>query len=163
MGVSAQDVLGRVAASIGGLESVGPEFQAVVDVPKGGVLFALPALLAMGLLKYTEPFFKLPKGYYGLDSLLLLLAFMALTRVKSIESLRYSTPGEWGKLLGLGRIPEARTLRNKVQLLTQDTQAKGWSSELCHYWMELAPEQAGVLYIDGHADTAIFPGVTSRS
>ena len=150
MGVGAQDVLGRVAASIGDLESVAPEFQAVVDVPKGGVLFALPALLAMGLLKYTEQFFKLPKGYYGLDSLLLLLAFMALTRLKSIESLRYSAPGEWGKLLGLDRIPEARTLRNKVHLLTQDDQAKGWSAELCRYWMELAPEQAGVLYIDGH-------------
>jgi len=78
MGVGAQDVMGRVAASIGDLESVTPEFQPVVDVPNGGVLFALPALLAMGLLKYTEQFFKLPKGYYGLDSLFLLLAFMAL-------------------------------------------------------------------------------------
>jgi len=150
MGVGAQDILGRVAASIGDLESVTPQFQAVADVPRGGVLFALPALLAMGLLKYTEAFFKLPKGYYGLDSLFLLLAFMALTRFKSIESLRYSAPGEWGKLLGLDRIPEARTLRNKVHLLSQDDQAKGWSAELCRYWMELAPEQAGVLYIDGH-------------
>jgi hypothetical protein len=151
MGVGAQDVMGRVAASIGDLESVAPEFQPVVDVPNGGVLFALPALLAMGLLKYTEQFFKLPKGYYGLDSLFLLLAFMALTRLKSIESLRYCAPGEWGKLLGLDRIPEARTLRNKVHLLSHDkTQVKGWSAELCCYWMELAPEQAGVLYIDGH-------------
>jgi hypothetical protein len=150
MGVGAQDVMGRVAASIGDLESVTPQFQPVVDVPNGGVLFALPALLAMGLLKYTERFFKLPKGYYGLDSLFLLLAFMALTRLKSIESLRYCAPGEWGKLLGLDRIPEARTLRNKVQLLSHDNQAKGWSAELCRYWMELAPEQAGVLYIDGH-------------
>jgi hypothetical protein len=150
MGVGAQDVMGRVAASIGDLESVAPEFQAVLDVPNGGVLFALPALLAMGLLKYTDQFFKLPKDYYGLDSLFLLLAFMAFTRLKSIEKLRYCAPGEWGKLLGLDRIPEARTLRNKVQLLSEDNQAKGWSAEMCSYWMELAPEQAGVLYIDGH-------------
>ena len=99
--------MGRVAASIGDLESVAPQFQPVLDVPNGGVLFALPALLAMGLLKYTEQFFKLPKGYYGLDSLFLLLAFMALTRLKSIESLRYCAPGEWGKLLGLYRIPSS--------------------------------------------------------
>ena len=124
MGVGAQDVMGRVAASIGDLESVAPEFQAVLDVPNGGVLFALPALLAMGLLKYTDQFFKLPKGYYGLDSLFLLLAFMAFTRLKSIENLRYCAPGEWGKLLGLDRIPEARTLRNKLQLLTEDNQVK---------------------------------------
>ena len=150
MGVGAQDVMGRGAASIGDLESVAPEFQAVLDVPNGGVLFALPALLAMGLLKYTDQFFKLPKGYYGLDSLFLLLAFMAFTRLKFIENLRYCAPGEWGKLLGLDRIPEARTLRKKVQLLTEDNQAKGWSAEMCSYWMELAPEQAAVLYIDGH-------------
>jgi hypothetical protein len=75
---------------------------------------------------------------------------MAFTRLKSIEKLRYWAPGEWGKLLGLDRIPEARTLRKKVQLLTEDNQAKGWSAEMCSSWMELAPEQAGVLYIDGH-------------
>lgn len=150
MGVGAQDVMGRVAASIGDLEFVSPQFQPVLDVPNGGVLFALPALLATGLLKYTDRFFTLPKGYYGLDSLFLLLAFMALTRLKSIESLRYCAPGEWGKLLGLDRIPEARTLRNKVQHLSHDNPAPGWSAELCHYWMEQAPEQAGILYIDGH-------------
>jgi hypothetical protein len=150
MGVGTQDVLGRVAASIGDLESVMPEFQAVLDVPNGGVLFALPALLAMGLLKYSEKFFTLPKGYYGLDSILLLLAFMALARLKSIEFLRYCAPGEWGKLLGLDRIPEVRTLRNKIQWLVQDNQAQSWSAELCRYWMELVPEQAGILYIDGH-------------
>jgi len=38
---------------------------------------------------------------------------MALTRFKAIESLRYCALGEWGKLLGLDRIPEARTLRSK--------------------------------------------------
>ena len=150
MGVGAQDTLGRVAASMGDLDSVTPKFLPVLDVPQGGVLFAVPALLAMGLLKYTGRFFTLPKGYYGLDSLFLLLAFMALTRLEYIESLRYWAPGEWGKLLGLDRIPEARTLRNKVQLLSCDNQAKDWSAELCRYWMELVPEQAGVLYIDGH-------------
>ncbi len=69
MGVGAQDVIGRVDARIGDLKSVSPAFQSVLDVPNGVVLFALPALLAMGLLKYTVQFFKLPKGYYGLDSL----------------------------------------------------------------------------------------------
>ncbi len=101
MGVATQVTLGRVAASIGDLDAVTPQFQPALDVPNGGVLLALPALLVMGLLKYTERFFSLPKGYYGLDSLFLLLAFMALSRLQHIESLRYCAPGEWGKLLGL--------------------------------------------------------------
>jgi len=28
--------------------------------------------------------------------------------------LRYCAPGEWGKLLGLDRIPEVKTIREKI-------------------------------------------------
>ncbi|WP_221900715.1 putative transposase [Bathymodiolus platifrons methanotrophic gill symbiont] len=59
-----------------------------------------------------------------------LLAFTALVRVKSIESLRYSAPGEWGKLIGLNRIPEVRTLRSKIKQLTQDEGPQQWSEAL---------------------------------
>jgi hypothetical protein len=151
MGMGACNVDARIAASVGELEDpVTPDFQPALDVPNGGVLFALPALLAVGLLKTTGRFFELPKGYYGLESLFLLLAFMALARLKSIESLRYCAPGEWGKLLGLDRVPEVRTLRQKIRLLSGDERPEHWSAELCRQWMQAAPEQAGTLYVDGH-------------
>ena len=150
MGMGACNLEARVAASVGELQAVAPDFQPALDVPNGGVLFALPALLAVGLLESTERHFQLPKGYYALDSLFLLLALMALARLKSIESLRYCAPGEWGKLLGLDRVPEVRTLRNKLRLLAREDQPEHWSAELCKRWMEAAPEQAGTLYIDGH-------------
>jgi hypothetical protein len=150
MGMGACAVEARTAASLGDLSAVAPAFQAALDVPHGGVLCALPALLTVGLLAFAERFFALPKGYYGLDSVLMLLAFMALARLKSIESLRYCAPGEWGKLLGLDRVPEVRTLRQKIQLLAQNNQPMQWSAELCRQWMAAAPEQAGILYIDGH-------------
>jgi hypothetical protein len=150
MGVAAADVEGRLAASVGELDAVAPCFAPALDVPNGGVLCALPALLAVGLLEGVERHLKLPKGYYGLDSLLMLLAFMALARLKSIESLRYCAPGEWGTLLGLDRVPEVRTLRAKIQQLAQKDQPGQWSAALCERWMAAAPEQTGVLYIDGH-------------
>ena len=151
MGMGATNIEARVAASVGALEGpVEPVFEPALDVPNGGVLLALPALLAVGLLKTTGRFFKLPKGYYGLESLFLLLAFMALARLKSMESLRYCAPGEWGKLLGLDRIPEVRTLRQKIHLLSVNERPEQWSAELCKAWMEAAPKQAVTLYIDGH-------------
>jgi len=157
MGRAACNVTERVAASLGELSFVAPKFQASLDVPYGGVLFALPALLALGLLDAPEDCLgKLPNGYYALDSLLMLLAFMALGRLDSMESLRYTAPGEWGKLLGLDRIPEVRTLRAKVQLLSADGQAAKWSAQLCQGWMSQACEQAGVLYVDGH--TRVYHG-----
>jgi len=148
--MGAADTEGRLAASVGELDAVAPDFSPALDVPNGGVLCALPALLAVGLLADIEGHLELPKGYYGLDSLLMLLAFMALARLKSIEALRYDAPGEWGNLLGLDRVPEVRTLRAKIHLLAQDDRPVQWSAALCERWMVAAPEAAGVLYIDGH-------------
>jgi hypothetical protein len=79
------------------------------------------------------------------------MAFMALARVKNIEALRYDSPGEWGKLLGLDRIPEAKTLRDKIGLLSDEEQPVQWAAMPCYDWMKNAPESAGTRYIDGHA------------
>ncbi|MBK7425431.1 MAG: hypothetical protein IPJ48_21400 [Propionivibrio sp.] len=94
MGMGARNVTARVAASLGGLVAVAPHFEPALDVPHGGVLLALPLLLALGLLDHTEGRLELPDGYYGLDSILLLLAFMALARLETVEDLRYHPPGE---------------------------------------------------------------------
>jgi transposase-like protein len=150
MGMGAINVAARVAASVGALDAVAPQFVPAVDVPYGGVLFALPALLALGLIDSTPGFLELPKGYYGLDSLMILLAFMALARLNAMEQLRYCAPGEWGKLLGLDRVPEVRTLRAKIRLLGEQGKAEPWSAALSQRWMQAAPEQAGTLYVDGH-------------
>ena len=115
-----------------------------------GVLLSLPALLGQGLLRYGEAQLTLPDGYYRVNSIFLLLSFMALTRLKSVESLRYCAPGEWGKVLGLDRVPEVRTLREKISLLAVDKKPSTWSAGLCREWMQAAPEQAGALYVDGH-------------
>ena len=53
-------------------------------------------------------------------------------------------------LLGLDRVPEARTLREKIDHLSVYGQPIEWSAELCRDWMADAPNEAGVLYVDGH-------------
>jgi hypothetical protein len=161
MGRAASNVGARIAASLGESSAVAPQFQHALDVPNAGVLFALPALLALGLLDTAqESLNPLPKGYYGLDSILLLLALMALARMPSLESLRYKAPGEWGKLIGLDRIPEVRTLRIKINTLCADGKAAQWSADLSEGWMQQNPQQAGVLYVDGH--TRVYNGAQSQ-
>jgi len=127
--MGATNIFGRLEASLFKQGPVTPEFSQCLDVPNGGVLLAIPALLSMGLLRHTEKYFQLPQGYYDLTTIFLLLAFMALARLKRIEALRYCAPGEWGKLLGLDRIPEAKILRNKVKMLYEDNQAPQWAGE----------------------------------
>jgi len=160
MGMGATNTLDRVMASVGQLESVPIRFEASLDVPNGGVLLALPALLANGLLEHTNKYFQLAKGYYGMGSIFLLLSFMALCRVKHPEQLRYCPPGEWGKLLGLDRIPEVRTLREKLSELGTNGQVEPWGAKLCEDWMGACPEASGVLYVDGHV--RVYHGEQTR-
>jgi len=88
-----------------------------------------------------------------------MLAFMTLCRVKSIENLSSSAPGEWGKLLGLDRCPSVKTLRTKLGLLTKG-QVSEWSARLSEEWMEEDPDNAGILYIDGH--TRVYHGAQTK-
>ena len=150
LGMGATDVLGRIATSIFRCEASVPVFSSCKDVSNGGVLLALPALLAVGLLTQTEKYFQLVRGFYRLDSIFLLLAFMALVRLKTLESLRYCSPGEWGNLLGIDRIPEAKTLRDKIHFLSHEGKSREWSGDLCRDWMAMEPESSGTLYINGH-------------
>jgi hypothetical protein len=151
MGNAATRSLERVAAAMGELESAPIQFQATCDVTRGGVLLALPGLLAVGLLRYTPPMYQLPKGFYGIDSVFLLLALMALARIQSLEQLRYQAPGEWGKLLGLDRVPEVRTLRAKLKLLCQDLgRALRWNAALAKEWITQQNATELYFYCDGH-------------
>jgi len=150
MGMGCVRVEERVLAAFGGLVEAPTRFEAGRDVSCGGVLWALPALLANGLLHRQAECFELPKGFYGVVHVLLLMGFLALARVKSLERLRFEAPGEWGHLLGLDRIPEVHTLRTKLGQMAQDQKVESWSASLSQQWMAQAPELAGRLYLDGH-------------
>jgi hypothetical protein len=152
MGNAATRSLERVAAAMGELESAPPRVSSCLRRnPQGGVLLALPALLAVGLLRYTPQMYQLPNGFYGIDSIFLLLGLMALARIRSLEQLRYQAPGEWGKLLGLDRIPEVRTLRAKLKLLCQDLgRAFRWNAALAQEWITRQNAAELYFYCDGH-------------
>ncbi len=105
-------------------------FESCTDVSLGGVLLSLPSLMANGLFYKNENYFELPSGYYGIQSIFIILAFLVLLRVKSLEGVRYLPPGELGKLVGLDRIPEVKTLREKVDILSRDGNVDAWQTEL---------------------------------
>jgi hypothetical protein len=143
--------LERVMAAVGMLQGAPLEFEPAEDVPHGGVLCALPALLMFGLLRHSRQTFSLAEGFYPLEIFFLGLALLALGRVKSLEGLRFEPPGEWGKLLGMDRIPEVKTFREKLDQLCQESgRVQGWSSTLAREWMEASSQSVGTFYIDGH-------------
>ena len=150
MGVGCTRVGERVLASLGKLVGAAVSFENCLDVPKAGVLCALPALLANGLFNGAKQLLGRVTGYYTTLQVLILLAFMALCRIKTTEKFRGHAPGEFGKLLGLDRAPEVRCLRYKMDELSAEDGAERWAAHLGKYWMEQEPESVGALYIDGH-------------
>ena len=140
----------RVLAALGMLNGAPTRFESCHDVSFGGVLCALPALIQNGLLRHVDACLNGLTGYYTTVQILILLADMALARIKTVERLQYESPGELGKLLGLDRVPEVRCLRNKLTQLSAADAPHKWAGLLSRDWMESDPELAGTLYIDGH-------------
>jgi hypothetical protein len=63
--------------------------------------------------------------------------------------------GNGAKLVGLDRIPEVRTLRQKLsELCSQRGRAERRSGMLAKQWIEGEDQSAGVLYKYGSDDTA---------
>ena len=145
LGYATTRELDRQLAACGLLAAAGLEFTAADDVPQAGVLCALPALLTEGLLRHTRTFYALSPGYYPLEAIFLYLALLALVRCRSLEQTRYQSPGEWGRILGLDRLPEVKTLRAKIaELCALVGQAVQWQSRLAKEWIAAAADPADV-------------------
>jgi len=141
----------RALARVGQLAEAAPQFVAAEAVRYGGALLGLPALLALGVLDAGEQTYgSLKKAFYGLQATFLLLAFMALLRIRTPEQLQGHPPGELGVLLGLNRAPEVKTLRRKLWELAARRQAIQFSRRLAERWIQEDADAVGLLYVDGH-------------
>jgi len=150
MGTACTRTEERMAAAVGLAAGTTARFERCDDVAMGGLLAGLPALCANGLLSGLGKHLHLPKGFYTCLQVLLILGFMALARIRRPEDLRHLPPGELGKVAGLDRVPEVRTLREKIGVMANTGDPGAWMRELAQTWMEEDPGEAGYLYVDGH-------------
>lgn len=146
-GIATTNTEARISAALG-LGPVDPVFEAHDGLDYGGVLFLLPALLSQGLFTIKDTH-RLKAGYYGINSILLTVAFMALCRIKNPEQLKQCNPGELGRLIGLDRIPELKCLRRKLLELTEQKKTEQLSEKLTLKWLPQDDENF-FLYADGH-------------
>ena len=148
LGKACTNVLERALAYRTG-ESCDIKFSNQTDLQHAGVLLAFPSLLSQGLLRYEKDF-SLERGYYPTSSVFLSLAILSLLRVKTLSGVESLPPGELGKVIGLDRIPEVKTLRTRIAQFSEKVNIKTWSQSLSKDWMEDSPDLSAVLYIDGH-------------
>jgi len=141
----------RSLCSLGQGGHAQPMFEQSQALCGAGILFLLPALLSQGLLKTKEVYQLPPSHYYGLESVVLTLSFMALARIKNPEQLKLCKPGEIGRIIGLDRVPEVKCLREKIKALSDQQQSVHLNNLLIEQWYQGdTKDDAEFLYIDGH-------------
>lgn len=133
-------------------EGAGPVFAPGARYPLAGLLLALPALEATGLLEAArETYGRLRNGYYGLAATLMALVFLALAGEPRAEGATRVPPGALGRVLGLDRSPEVKTIRRKLGELAAAGKASDLIMALARRHAATKPQALGFLYADGHA------------
>lgn len=141
----------RLLAAIGLLDDAAPLFRDGEHVARAGVLLALPAIAATGVVSTArEVYGSIGPAFYGLRTTIVTLVFLALLRIKRPEELKEHAPAELGRLLGLDRAPEVKTLRRKLTRLAGFGRATDFGRRLAQRRVRDFGDAMGFLYIDGH-------------
>lgn len=141
----------RLLAYLGLIDDAAPMFRDAQAVPHAGVLLALPALLATGVLDTArEVWGSIGPAFYGLRTSIVTMLLMALLRIKRPEALKEHSPPELGRVLGLDRAPEVKTLRRKLERLASVGGAERFGRLLAQRRVASHGHALGFLYIDGH-------------
>jgi DNA-binding CsgD family transcriptional regulator len=141
----------RLLAAMGLLDDALPLFAATRSLPRAGVLLAIPTLVASGLLSTAEKIYgSLGPAFYGLRTTLVAYVLLALLRIPRPEALKEYPPGELGRIVGLDRMPEVKTLRGKLARLASLKGSYQLGREIARQRIAERGKVLGFLYIDGH-------------
>ena len=143
--------LDRLLAKLGLLDDAAPLFRDGEHVPRVGVLLALPAIAQSGVVDTArEVYGSIGPAFYGLRTTIVALVFLALLRIKRPEALKEHAPRDLGRLLGLDRAPEVKTLRRKLTRLAGFGRATEFGRRLAQRRVRDFGDAMGFLYLDGH-------------
>jgi hypothetical protein len=141
----------RLMAYMGFIDDAAPLFCSATHVPGAGVLLALPALVGSGVFHCAREIYgSIGPAFYGLRTSVLALLLMALLRIKRPEGLKEHPPENLGRVLGLDRAPEVKTLRRKLARLAAFGRGAQFSRALAQQRVAQRGAAMGFLYVDGH-------------
>jgi hypothetical protein len=145
----------RAAARWGQLVAAPPVFAPAGRVPLTGLLLAMPGLEATGLLSCAATVFGcLRNGFYGLDTMLVEGVLRALAGEPRAEGASRVDPVALGRVLGLDRAPEVKTIRRKITTLAATNRGEELLAAMAARHVarldEANPDLTAVFYVDGH-------------
>lgn len=141
----------RLMAYLGLLDDAAPLFRPGTAIPGAGALLAIPELVASGVIDCArEVYGGIGPAFFGLRTTIVALVLMALMRIKRPEGLKEHPPDALGRILGLDRAPEVKTLRRKLKRLAALGRSTQFGRALAERRVAARGALMGFLYVDGH-------------
>jgi transposase len=141
----------RLMAYLGLLDDAAPLFRPGTAIPGAGVLLAMPALVASDVIDCAhEVYGGIGPAFFGLRTTIVALVLMALLRIKRPEGLKEHPPDALGRILGLDRAPEVKTLRRKLKRLATLGRSTQFGRALAERRVAARGALMGFFYVDGH-------------
>jgi transposase-like protein len=144
----------RDLARLGLLDDAEPVFAPGPHLAWVGGFLGLALLEKDPLLGVARQVFgkRLGAAFYGLRTVLVTLVLLALLRIKRPEQLRQHEAQGLGRVLGLDRAPEVKTLRRKLHALSPSLQGACLLEALARARAADYQAAARVVYVDGHVE-----------
>lgn len=141
----------RLLAALGKLSDARPLFAPTEHLNFAGVFIAF-------VIASTDPFMKagmdiLPRfkaAFYGTRTSLVFLLTMALLRIKRPENIKEYNAENLGRLIGLDRMPEIKTIRRKIKALGKPEWTAEFMRETARQRSREYEGSAETVMVDGH-------------
>ena len=116
-----------------------------------GLTLFYPALQVVGLLELAAQVYQLAGAVrFGVQQVFTELFCLALLQEPSVERVKHVLRSDLGAVMGSGQAACVKTLRRKLDELSQQRQAVHLGTLLARHWLEVGLVNASYLYVDGH-------------
>jgi transposase len=141
----------RDLAVAGLLDDAAPLFGDAEGIRDVGALLAIPVLTQQGVFyEALRVFGGIGPAFYGLRTSIVCLCLLMMLNLSRLQDIMQREPRSVGKLLGLDRSPELKTLRRKLRALADQGRSLPWMEALARRQLDDPASDTIWVYLDGH-------------
>jgi len=156
----AERSIDRLLAVQGMLQDAAPLFGEAQGARDVGVLLAIPVLVTQGVVyDAIRSFHPIGPAFYGLRSTIVCVALLMMLNLCRPQHVMQREPRSLGRLIGLDRVPEVKTLRRKLNVLALQKKSLSWMDKLARRQLSQSDQDPIWVYLDGHV--SVYSGEQS--
>ena len=141
----------RMLARLGKLQDAEPLFAPCHRLSCAGAFLAVAVLAEDPYLRISQRFYRpFPAAFYGRRTMLITLMLMVLLRIKRPEQLRRHHVLMLGRVLGLDRTPEVKTVRRNLRHFENQGGASELMGQIAKARVADYDGEMRIIDVDGH-------------